>query len=153
MDAPFHLVALLALVVGLDVIALNGPTLKMLGVNAYALALFRRTSADAFSIVLNGLLFLALMLVTERSRSLDLRRASKLLEVLAIIHTLSALFVNAMNHRGDPHVRMDAWLYLGAAAHLYGACAISLTLAIAGGRTGRLWTGQLFAGGLGFGGP
>jgi hypothetical membrane protein len=71
---------------------------------------------EAFSAVLNGLLFLALMLLTERAASLDLRRASKLLEVLAIIHTLSALFINAMNHEKDPHVRVDVWLYLAAAA-------------------------------------
>ena len=113
---PFHLVALLALVVGLDVIALNGPTLKMLGVDGARWPYFDHQRLDAFSIVLNGLFFLALMLFTERSASLDLRRASKLLEVLAIVHTLSALFINAMGHRDDAHVRVDAWLYLFAAA-------------------------------------
>lgn len=113
---PFHLVALLTLVVGLDVIALDGPTLKMLGVSATRWPYFDEERLKAFSVVLNGLLFLLLMLLTERSVSLDLRRASKLLEVLAIIHTLSALFVNAMNHRNDPHVRVDVWLYLVAAA-------------------------------------
>jgi serine/threonine protein kinase len=112
---PFHLVALLALVVGLDVIALNGPTLKMLGVDGARWAYFDSQRLDAFSIALNGLFFLGLMLLTERAASLDLRRASKLLEVLAIIHTLSALFVNAMGHRNDAHVRADVWLYLGAA--------------------------------------
>lgn len=114
--APFHLVALLALVVGLDVIALNGPTLKMLGVSSTRWPYFDEHRLDAFSIVLNGCLFLALMLFTERSASLDLRRASKLLEILAIVHTLSALFTNALDHRGDPHVQADVWLYLGAAA-------------------------------------
>jgi serine/threonine protein kinase len=113
--APFHLVALLAVVVGLDVIALNGPTLKMLGVDSARWPYFDQARLDAFSIVLNGYLFLALMLLTERSASLDLRRASKLLEILAIVHTLSALFTNALNHRNDPHVRVDVWLYLGAA--------------------------------------
>jgi serine/threonine protein kinase len=113
---PFHLVALLALVVGLDVIALNGPTLKMLGVNGARWPYFDHQRLDAFSIVLNGLFFLVLMLFTERSASLDLRRSSKLLEVLAIVHTLSALFTNAMEHRNDAHVRADVWLYLGAAA-------------------------------------
>jgi hypothetical protein len=58
------------------------------------------------------------MLGTERSASLDLRRASKLLEVLAIVHTLSALFINAMDHRNDANVRVDVWLYLAAAAML-----------------------------------
>jgi hypothetical protein len=111
---PFHLVSLLALVVGLDIIALNGPTLKMLGVHEGNY--FDKSRLHALSIVLNGLLFLTLMLVTERSKSLDLRRASKLLEILAIMHTLSALFVNAMDHRTDAHVRVDVWLYLIAAA-------------------------------------
>jgi hypothetical protein len=112
---PFHLVALLALVVGLDVIALNGPTLKMLGVDGARWPYFDHQRLDAFSIVLNGLFFLGLMLFTERAASLDLRRASKLLEVLAIVHTLSALFVNAMGHRNEVHVRADVWLYLAAA--------------------------------------
>jgi hypothetical protein len=113
---PFHLIAMLAVVIGLDVIALNGPTLKMLGVDSARWPYFDSYRLDAFSIVLNGLLFLVLMLVTERSKSLDLRRASKLLEILAIIHTLSALFANALDHRGDAYVRADVWLYLTAAA-------------------------------------
>jgi len=112
---PFHLVALLAVVLGLDVIALNGPTLKMLGVTAERWPYFDHERQQALSFVLNGMFFLALMLATERSASLDLRRASKLLEILAIVHTLSALFVNAMGHRNDAHVRVDAALYVGAA--------------------------------------
>jgi len=96
---------------------------------------------DAFSIVLNGLLFLTFMLLTERAASLDLRRASKLLEVLAIIHTLSALFVNAMNHRSDAHVRTDVWLYLGAAG-------LFMVLAPFRSRW-RLLVGGLAGGGLG----
>jgi hypothetical protein len=113
---PFHLVALVALVAGLDVIALNGPTLKMLGLTSGQFPYLDANRQIAFSFVLNGLLYLALMLVTERIASLDLRRASKLLEVLAILHTLSALFINAMQHRSDPDVRLDVWFYLGAAA-------------------------------------
>lgn len=112
---PFHLLALLALVIGLDTIALNGPTLKMLGVDGARWPFFDASRLQAFSLVLNGLVFLALMLLTEHAASLDLRRASKLLEVLAIVHTLSALFVNAMSHRHDAHVRVDVWLYLAAA--------------------------------------
>jgi len=113
---PFHLVALLALVGGLDVMALDGPTLEKLGVDNVRWPYFDPDRLTAFSIVMNGLLFLALMLVTEKSASLDLRRASKLMEVLAIVHTLSALFLNAIGHRADAHVRVDVWLYLGAAA-------------------------------------
>ena len=98
---PFHLIAVGALVIGLDVVAFNGPTLKMLGVTAERWSYFDHDRQVAFSVVLNGLLFLALMLVGERSASLDLRRASKWLEVLAILHTISALFANAMQHQGN----------------------------------------------------
>jgi hypothetical protein len=113
---PFHLVALVALVVSLDVIALNGPTLEMLGVNSTRWAYFEPERLKALSFVLNGMVFLALMLLAECSKSLDLRRVSKLLEVLAIVHVLTALFVNAMNHRNLPHVRADVGLYLAATA-------------------------------------
>jgi hypothetical protein len=113
---PFHLVALVAMVGSLDLLALHGPTLQMLGINGARWAYLDQGRLTAFSFVLNGLAFLALMLVTEKSASLDLRRASKLLEVLAIIHILSALFANALNHRSDAHVRADVWLYLAAAA-------------------------------------
>ncbi len=112
---PFHVVAMLTLVGGLDVIAFNGPTLHMLGVNAEHWPYFDQQRQQSFSIVLNGLGFLALMLLTERSASLELRRAAKLLEILAILHTLSPLFVNAMDHRADVNVRADVALYLGAA--------------------------------------
>ena len=93
---PFHLIALRAIVIGLDVVALNGPTLKMLGVVAERWPYFDHDRQKAFSFVLNGMVFLALMLFAERSPSLDLRRASKWLEVLAIVHTISALFENAL---------------------------------------------------------
>ncbi|MCC6820054.1 MAG: serine/threonine protein kinase [Verrucomicrobia subdivision 3 bacterium] len=112
---PFHLVAVGALVIGLDVVALQGPTLEMLGVTTERWPYFDHDRQVWFSVVLNGLLFLALMLVGERSASLDLRRASKWLEVLAILHTISALFANAMHHKGNPLVRVDVWLYLAAA--------------------------------------
>jgi serine/threonine-protein kinase len=138
---PFHLVALLALVLGLDVIALNGPTLKLLGVDGARWPYFDHQRLDSFSMVLNGLFFLGLMLLTERAASLDLRRAAKLLEVLAIVHTLSALFVNALGHRNDAHVAADVWLYLGAAA-------LFMVLAPFHSRW-RLLAGGLAGGGLG----
>jgi serine/threonine protein kinase len=112
---PFHLVALVVLVAGLDIIAWHGPTLEMLGVNAERWPFFDSERQFAFSMVLNGLLFLGLMLGTERAASLDLRRASKLFEVLAIVHILGALYGNATSHRQDLHVRVDVWVYLGAA--------------------------------------
>jgi hypothetical protein len=88
----------------------------MLGVNGTRWHYFDPDRLKALSFVLNGLLFLVLMLFAERSKSLDLRRAGKLLEVLAIVHIESALFVNAMNHQGAPHVRADVGLYLAATA-------------------------------------
>jgi hypothetical protein len=109
------LLALAAIVVGLDVIALNGPTLKMLGVSYETWSYFNSDRQVAFSLVLNGLAFLALMLLAERAPSLDLRRASKWLEVLAILHTISALYHNALLHREDALVRVDVWLYIAFA--------------------------------------
>lgn len=112
---PFHLIALAAIVVGLDVIAAEGPTLEMLGVTQQSWSYFNSDRQMAFSFVLNGLVFLALMLAAERAPSLDLRRASKWLEVLAILHTISALFQNALQHREDALVRYDVWIYLAFA--------------------------------------
>ena len=112
---PFHLVAAGAIVIALDVVAMKGPTLKMLGVTPELWSYFNDERLMAFSVVLNGVLFLTLMLLSERSASLDLRRASKWLEVLAILHTISALFANAMSHEGKPFVRVDVWVYLAAA--------------------------------------
>lgn len=112
---PFHLIALAAIVVGLDMVAAHGPTLKMLGLSPGQWGYFDSDRLMALSFVLNGILFLALMLATERAPSLDLRRASKWLEVLAIAHTITALFENALQHRNDPLVRYDVWIYLAFA--------------------------------------
>jgi serine/threonine protein kinase len=112
---PFQLIAAGAIVIGLDVMAANGPTLKMLGVTGARWAYVDHDRQVALSVVLNGLVFLTLMLLAERSGSLDLRRASKWLEVLAMLHIISALFANALNHREDALVRYDVWLYLAAA--------------------------------------
>lgn len=112
---PFHLIALAAIVIGLDVMALNGPTLAMLGVTEEQWSYFDDERLKAFSIVLNGIVFLILMLLAERAPSLDLRRAAKWLEILAILHTISALFSNALQHRDTPLVRYDVWIYLAAA--------------------------------------
>ena len=112
---PFHLIALGAIVVGLDVIATEGPTLEMFGVTQESWSYFNRDRQTAFSFVLNGLFFLGLMLAAERAPSLDLRRVSKWLEVLAILHTISALYYNALTHREDALVRFDVWIYLAFA--------------------------------------
>jgi serine/threonine protein kinase len=112
---PFHLVALLALVGCLDVIAVNGPTLQMLGITGARWSYFDQERLQALSGAANGLLFLILALITQCSSSLDLRRGSKLLEVLAILHLLGPLFANALEHREAPNVRFDVSLYLAAA--------------------------------------
>lgn len=112
---PFHLAAVAALVACADIIAWNGPTLQMLGIGAERWPYFDEDRQKALSMVLNGLLFLVLMLLTEKSSSLDLRRSGKLLEFLALVHILTALFVNAELHRDKPFVRLDVALYLSAA--------------------------------------
>jgi hypothetical protein len=111
---PFHLIALAVFVGCLDVIAWSGPSLAMLGLNDPRLPYFDHERQQALSLALNGLLFLVVMLATEKADSLDLRRASKLFEILALVHTLSPLFLNAMGHRSDPRVRADVWIYLSA---------------------------------------
>jgi len=111
---PFHLVGLLALTVGLDVIAWNGPTLSQLGVTNARWPYFDHERLQALSVALNGLFFLALSMATQGAKSLDLRRGSKLLEILAMFHLLSALFANALNHRGAPDVRIDVGLYMAS---------------------------------------
>jgi hypothetical protein len=146
---PFHLVGLVALVGCLDVIAFNGPTLKMLGFGLERLPYFDEqdklalSRLKALSLVMNGLLFLGLMLSTEKSSSLDLRRSGKLMEFLALAHILTALFVNAELHRDDalPFKRLDVSLYL---------CAAVMFLALAALRSRwRMLVGGLAGCGLG----
>ena len=118
---PFHWIALITLVVGLDVMASEGALFKWLGIqdpNWPYVGGYRRM---AFSFSLNGILFLGLMLLGERQASLDLRRAARILEVLGVLHTLSPLFMNAMSHRSDSRVSVDAVLYLSAACALVAA--------------------------------
>jgi serine/threonine protein kinase len=112
---PFHLVALAALVASLDVMALQGSTLEMIGFEAGRWSYLDETRLWALSLTLNGMLFLGLMLLTERSHSLDLRRSSRWFEILAIIHILTALFINALEHRGEPFIHVDVWLHLAFA--------------------------------------
>ena len=107
---PFHLISLAAMVVALDVMAGNGPTLKMMGVQAEGF--FDADRLHFLSFALNGVLFLILMLTTERARSLDLRRAAKMLEILGISHILGPLFFNAMEHKSKAYVTVDVALYL-----------------------------------------
>lgn len=118
---PFHLIALATAVICMDTIAIHGPTLNMLGVTEEHWAYFDSDRQVAYSFVLNGLLFLAFMLAAERESSLDLRRASKWLEMLAILHVISALFYNALNHRNDQFVNYDVWIYV-----VFAVCFVAL---------------------------
>lgn len=115
---PFHLVALLVLVAALDVMAGHGPTLAMLGLDEKFSPWLDEERQQYLSFALNGALFLALMLVTENARSLDLRRGSRVLEGIAIMHLLGGLYQNAQHHRSDPRVLGDVSLYLAAVALL-----------------------------------
>jgi hypothetical protein len=112
---PFHLVALVALVGSLDVIAFCGTTLEKLGFTEDPASFFDHERLVTFSVLMNGWLFLILMLSTEKSASLDLRRGSRMLEILAILHILSPLFIDAELHHQKLYVRVDVWLYLAAA--------------------------------------
>jgi serine/threonine protein kinase len=111
---PFHLVALLVLVVALDVMAASGPTLAMLGLNEGFSPFLNPSRQKFLSVALNGAVFLALMFLTENARSLDLRRGSRVLEVLAILHLLGGLYANAQEQRADSRVIVDVSLYIGA---------------------------------------
>ena len=86
----------------------------MLGLDAKLSPFLNKDRQQFLSIALNGLLFLALMLLTENSRSLDLRRGSRVLEVLAILHLLGGFYQNAEKQRTNPNVLIDVSLYLAA---------------------------------------
>lgn len=111
---PYHLLALLVLVIALDVIAVSGPTLSMLGLNEDFSPFLNLKRQEYLSFALNGAVFLILMFVTENARSLDLRRGSRALEVLAILHLLGGLYANAQEQRTDSRVIVDVSLYIGA---------------------------------------
>jgi serine/threonine protein kinase len=111
---PFHLVALLVMIVALDCMAHAGPTFAMLGVKQSFSSLFDAERQKFFSYALNGVLFLVLMLITENAQSLDLRRGSRVFEAAAILHLLGALYQNAQAQHSTPNVRLDVALYLAA---------------------------------------
>jgi len=88
---PFHSIALLSLVLSLDVMAESGTTLELLGL----FPTLSHSRSEGYSFALNGLLLVALALLLEHSRSLDLRRGARILEILAPLHLLAGLYVNA----------------------------------------------------------
>ncbi|MFH0945901.1 MAG: serine/threonine-protein kinase [Planctomycetota bacterium] len=102
---PFHAIALITLILALDVIAEEGTTLEMLGL-PFGLDQAR---SQGYSFALNGLFLVALMLLLERSSSLDLRRGARLLEILAPLHLLIPLYANA-DTQGAPLTDTVAYL-------------------------------------------
>jgi len=108
---PFDLIALVTLVGCLDVMAFQGPTFAMLGLAPNPNGFWNPDRLNHFSIALNGSVFLALTLITERAKSLDLRRASRILEPLALLHMLGPLFANALAQHDHPRLRIDVALY------------------------------------------
>lgn len=111
---PFHLITLVVLIGALDLMAGHGPTLSMLGVNEKLLPYLDEERQRYLSYALNGVLFLALMFLTENSRSLDLRRGSRVLEVAAMVHLLGPLYANAQAHAQQPKLLLDVAIYIGA---------------------------------------
>jgi serine/threonine protein kinase len=114
---PFHLIALAALVAAPDVMAIQGPTLRMLGLAAAGGSgepFLDQERQESFSLALNGAAFLVVMVLIERSRSLDLRRGSRVLEVLVPVHLLGALYANAQHHRTSGLVSIDMTIYLAS---------------------------------------
>lgn len=111
---PFHFLALVALVAALDVIALEGSTLELLGLEAFSF--LNPDRMRYYSLALNGLVFLALMVFTERARSLDLRSGSRILELLVPVHLLGSLYANAQEQKRLESVGVDVAIYLAAVA-------------------------------------
>lgn len=110
---PFHLIALITLIGAFDVMAGDGPTLARLGLQPGDYLSEGRLRA--FSYAFNGVLFLGLMFLSERAASLDLRRIARVLEMASLLHAEGALFHNALEHRGEPGVRLDVALHLATA--------------------------------------
>jgi len=125
---PFHLVALAALVSSLDVMALRGGLLNLLGLGTVAGV--ARVPYLGFAAA--GLVLAVLSLALERARSFDLRRGARFLQLLAAIHLVGGLgWSAAVNGAGRDVVALGA------------ASALLLVL----GRFGR--RPLLVAGGLG----
>ncbi len=111
---PYHVVSLVVLVGALDLIATQGPTFQLFGLAVVPDGFWNEDRQRYLSLALNGGVFLALMFLTENARSLDLRRGSRVLEIVALAHVLGGLYQNAQHGRGTAQVGMDVALYLAA---------------------------------------
>lgn len=117
---PFHLIALSTLVAVLDLLALSGPTLSLLGLEPLAEVeggspvFLNETRLQTFSLALNGVFFVFLTVGIERASSLHLRRAARFLEAIAPFHLLTALYLNAQKIGVSDFVWVDLSLYFAA---------------------------------------
>ena len=141
-STPFQVVALIALVGGLDLMAAGGRVFHLLGLDAVAAS--ERAAHLAFASV--GLLLCALMLALERARSLDLRRGARLLQFLVPIHIIPALYLNAVASGRSPDLeayfatlllllllasgRIRGWLLTGALAGMALGAHLLLSLGL-----------------------
>jgi hypothetical protein len=88
---PFHLVALAALLATLDVMALRGGLLKLVGLSSIA----GPARLPYLGFAAAGFVLVVLSLALERARSFDLRRAARFLQLVAGIHLVASLGWNA----------------------------------------------------------
>lgn len=139
---PFHLLVLLVVVLSLDALANAGGPLELIEpVDDRHLTFF------AYAI--NGALFIAMMWICERSKSLDLRRGARILEWIAPFHILGGLLFYATDVAQIIETpKQGQWVYYGLdlvgwrAVGLYlGAVATTLILASWGWRSRFLFGG------------
>ncbi|MCZ7649447.1 MAG: protein kinase [Planctomycetota bacterium] len=133
---PFHLLALAVLVLGLDVMAVCGPTSTMIGLEEW----IPQDRQIYLSLTFNGLLMLAVMIVIERSGSLDLRRGSTALEWLVPIHLLVPLYENAALEQHAGHLAFYLIVVFGLLALSPWRNRVRLLL---GGLAGLFWGSHL----------
>ncbi|MFN0059048.1 MAG: serine/threonine-protein kinase [Planctomycetota bacterium] len=111
---PFHWLGFAAFIIAADVYAISRPTLELFGVTPAATAegYWTQHRIESFSLALNGLLLGAVMALIERARSLDLRRAGRVLEVLVPIHLLGPIVVIAAGEATTAKSAIDMTCYL-----------------------------------------
>ncbi|MBT5705327.1 MAG: serine/threonine protein kinase, partial [Verrucomicrobia bacterium] len=113
---PFGLVPLIVLLVSCDLMAFQGAYMNWLGMGDGFHSILTDERQVYLSFALNGYLYLLLMLLTERSQSLNLRRVSPLLEFAAISHIVGSLFLDALVHQDLSYSLIDVAMLLVASA-------------------------------------
>ncbi len=140
---PFHLLVLVVSVLSLDALAHVGGPLELIEPVTDRHLTF-------FAYAINGALFIAMMWVCERSKSLDLRRGARILEWIAPFHILGGLLFYATDVAQIIETPEEGqWVYYGLdlvgwrAVGLYLA-AVAATLALASWG----WRSRFLFGGL-----